>query len=53
MKIEARYEYVLINNQLHPSDGIDVFTFEGPVVYEVIRVMNGQPLFLADTENSK
>lgn len=48
-------QYLIVNSELTGSDtlkknesGAIVLPFEGPVIYEVIRFINGKGLFLED-----
>lgn len=49
MRPEAIKEFYMINGQLEPTTNTEVFEkIEKPPIYEVIRVIDGIPLFLED-----
>lgn len=52
MKPEAIKEYFIVNGQLETTEKVDIFErIEKPPIYEVIRVIDGVPLFLEDHLN--
>ena len=49
MKPEAIKEYFLVNGQLERTTNIEIFErIKKPPIYEVVRVIEGVPLFLED-----
>ncbi|MGM0396073.1 MAG: aminotransferase class IV [Bacillota bacterium] len=49
MTPEAIFEYLSVNGKLESVEEAKVFDrITGPAIYEVIRVVNGKPLFLED-----
>ncbi|GFN36532.1 aminotransferase class IV [Tepidimicrobium xylanilyticum] len=49
MKPEAIREYLMVNGRLEPTSNTEIFEkIEKPPIYEVIRVIDGVPLFLED-----
>jgi len=49
MKIEAIRQYFIVNGKLIPTSNTEAFEkIEEPVIYEVIRVIQGVPLFLEE-----
>ncbi|MFA5575902.1 MAG: aminotransferase class IV [Tissierellaceae bacterium] len=49
MKTEALNEYYMVNGQVRSTKDREIFTMiEKPPIYEVIRVINGVPLFLEE-----
>lgn len=49
MKPEAIREYYIENGKIKTTDDVDIFhKIEKPPIYEVIRVIDGVPLFLED-----
>ncbi len=49
MKPEAIKDYYVINGNIETTDNMEIFEkIEKPPIYEVIRVINGVPLFLED-----
>lgn len=52
MKPEAIKDYYIKNGKLETTENLDIFgRIEKPPIYEVIRVINGVPLFLEDHLN--
>lgn len=52
MKPEAIKDYYIKNGKLETTENLDIFErIEKPPIYEVIRVINGVPLFLEDHLN--
>lgn len=45
MKIDSPYNQYIQNGHLKPLKGHVALAFEGPVLYEVIRVLDGTPVF--------
>lgn len=49
MKKEAIKEYLIINGEVHKTEETDIFDkIEKPPIYEVIRIIDGVPLFFED-----
>lgn len=49
MKPEAIKDYYIINGQIKTTDDLEIFKkIEKPPIYEVIRIIDGVPLFLED-----
>ncbi|WP_353092877.1 aminotransferase class IV [Tissierella praeacuta] len=49
MRPEAIKDYYIINGQIKTTDDLEIFkNIEKPPIYEVIRVIDGVPLFLED-----
>lgn len=49
MKAEAIKDYLVVNGRLEPTSNTEIFErIEKPPIYEVIRVIDGVPLFLED-----
>ncbi|NLY84854.1 MAG: aminotransferase class IV [Tissierellia bacterium] len=52
MKKEAIKEYLIVNGEIHRTGETDIFEkIEKPPIYEVIRVIDGVPLFFEDHLN--
>lgn len=52
MKPEAIKEYYIVNGKIETSDNVEIFErIKKPPIYEVIRIIDGVPLFLEDHLN--
>ena len=52
MKKEAILDYMLVNGQVQKTEETNIFQMiEKPPIYEVIRIIDGVPLFFQDHLN--